>query len=97
MGRALDNPEKYPEWMKDAGFINVTYAPYKWPSNPWPRDDKHKTLGLWNQVNTLDGLEGFSMAIFTRVLGWTPEDVLVFLVQVRQDTKNKKIHNYWPM
>jgi hypothetical protein len=97
MGRDLDNPERYPQWMNEAGFINVTNVPHKWPSNPWPRDKKHKTVGLWNQANTLDGLEGFSMAIFTRVLGWTPEEVTIFLIRVREDTKNRKIHNYWPM
>jgi hypothetical protein len=97
IGQDLDNPERYSQWMKEAGFINVTYAQYKWPSNPWPRDTKHKTVGLWNQANTLDGLEGFSLAIFTRVLGWQPEEVLVFLIKVREDTRNRKIHNYWPM
>jgi hypothetical protein len=93
----LDNPPKYPQWMKEAGFINVRYEPFKWPSNPWPRDKKHKTLGLWNLANTLDGLEGFTLAFFTRILGWQPEEVHVFLIGVREDTRNKQIHNYWPM
>jgi hypothetical protein len=79
----LDNPPKYAQWMREAGFINVQYVPFKWPSNPWPKDKKHKTLGLWNLGNTLDGLEGFTMAFFTRILGWQPEDVHVFLVGVR--------------
>jgi len=93
----LDNPPKYTQWMREAGFVNVQYVPFKWPSNPWPRDKKHKTLGLWNLANTLDGLEGFTLAFFTRILGWQPEDVHLFLVGVREDTKNKQIHNYWPM
>lgn len=42
-------------------------------------------------------LEGFSMAPFTRVLGWTREEVELFLVDVRKEMKNPQIHAYWPM
>jgi hypothetical protein len=34
------------------------------------------------------------MAMFTRVLGWQPEEVQSFLVDVRKDLKNKSIHSY---
>jgi hypothetical protein len=93
----LDNPPKYAQWMRDAGFINVHQVLFKCPSNTWPKDKKQKTLGLWHLANTLDGLEGFTMAFFTRILGWKPEEVQVFLAGVREDTKNKQIHNYWPV
>ncbi|KAK0099254.1 hypothetical protein ONS96_008488 [Cadophora gregata f. sp. sojae] len=97
MSKPLNNPPKYAEWMRDAGFTNVHSSLYKWPSNTWPKSKKEKTLGLWNMVNTLDGLEGFTMAMFTRVLGWTPEEVQIFLVDVRRDCKDRKLHNYWPV
>jgi len=79
----LDNPPKYTHWMRDAGFINVHQVLFKCPSNPWLKDKKQKTLGLWHLANTLDGLEGFTMAFFTRILGWKPEEVQVFLAGVR--------------
>lgn len=93
----FENPPKYAEWMREAGFVNVQQILLKCPSNPWPKDKKYKTLGLWNLANTLDGLEGFTLALFTRILGWRPEEVQVFLAGVRADTKNKQIHNYWPV
>jgi hypothetical protein len=68
----LDNPPKYAQWMRDAGFVNVKQVRLKCPANPWPKDKKLKTLGLWNMANALDGLEGFTMAFFTRILGWQP-------------------------
>jgi hypothetical protein len=95
IGQATDKPLNYAQWLREAGFVNVQYVLYKWPSNTWPKDKKQKILGLWNLANTLDGLEGFTMAMFTRILGWKPEDVQVFLVKVREDTKNKAIHNYY--
>jgi hypothetical protein len=97
IGQSLENPKYYAPWMREAGFVNVQCVVYKWPANPWPRGKKEKTLGLWNMINTLDGLEGFTMAIFTRVLGWAPEEVTVFLAGVRNDTRNRNVHNYYPM
>ncbi len=95
VGQDLSNPDKYAEWMNAAGFVNVQHILFKWPANPWPVDQKHKTLGLWTLANTLDGIEGFTMAMFTRVLGWQPEDVQAFLANVRKDCKDRHIHNYY--
>ena len=97
LNQRLDKPPNYAQWMREAGFINVQSHIFRWPTNPWPRDKKHKTLGLWSLANTLDGLEGFTMAYFTRILGWQPEEVQVFLVDVRDDNKNKQKHNYYPV
>ena len=94
IGQSLDNPAKYAGWMRDAGFVNVQHTIYKWPCNPWPQEGKYKTLGLWTLANALDGVEGFTMAMFTRVLGWDSAEVQSFLVDVRKDFKNKGIHSY---
>jgi short-subunit dehydrogenase involved in D-alanine esterification of teichoic acids len=50
---------------------------------------------MWQLENVTSGLEGFSMAIFTRVLGWTKPEVDVFLADVRKEMKDTKIHVYW--
>jgi hypothetical protein len=70
--------------MKATGFVNVQHILLKWPANPWPADQKHKTLGLWTLANALDGIEGFTIAMFTRVLGGNPEEVHALLVKVRR-------------
>jgi hypothetical protein len=54
-------------------------------------------IGLWNLQNTLMGLEGLSMAPFTRALGWTKEQVEVFSARVRNEIKDGRIHAYWQM
>lgn len=40
----------------------------------------------------LEGLEAFSIATFTQVLGWSYEEVQVFLALVRKDAKNRGVH-----
>lgn len=54
-------------------------------------------VGMWNLENLANGLSGLSMATFTRLLGWTVDEVEVFLVDVRREIRDTKIHAYWPM
>ncbi len=56
-----------------------------------------KQLGQWNQINILDGLEGFCLALLTRGLGWKKEEVDIFVARVSRDLKDKRIHAYFPM
>lgn len=53
--------------------------------------------GIWTLENISTGLHGLSSAVFTRVLGWSNEELEILLSQVRNDIKNTNIHAYWPM
>lgn len=53
--------------------------------------------GMWMHENFSTGLSGLSMAVFTRALGWSTEELEVFLISVRKDMRNSKIHGYYPM
>ncbi|KAM0331503.1 hypothetical protein ACHAQA_003180 [Verticillium albo-atrum] len=97
LGRPLTDAKHHEQRLIDAGFENVQKRVFKWPTNTWPRDKKHKEVGLWTLANIDNGLEGLSMALLTRGLNWTQEQVLVFLTQVRVDLRDRRIHGYWPM
>ena len=88
---------KYKQWLVQAGFVNVEEKVVKWPVGPWAKDPTLKELGIFNQVNMLEGLDGFTVRLWTMALGMTPEDIHVFLVQVRKDLKDRRIHSYWPV
>lgn len=88
---------QYQKYMIDAGFVDVEVRQYIWPSNPWPADPKLKELGKWNLVNLLDAVQAVSMAVLTRIMGMTRDEVEVLLSQVRKDLKNRKIHAFSPM
>ena len=89
--------EGYKKMMEDAGFVDVVEVVHKWPTNRWPKDPEMKELGMWNMENFLDGLQAVTIAPFTRALGWSAEEVEVFLIGVRQEIQSKKVHAYWPM
>jgi SAM-dependent methyltransferase len=93
-GTPFDKPEDYGKWMREAGFVNVQVFLHLLPVNPWPKNPELKKLGLWQSLNLEEGLEGFSVALFREILGWTTEQLDVLLAGVRSELKNTKIHAY---
>ncbi|KAG7044986.1 methyltransferase domain-containing protein [Colletotrichum scovillei] len=79
-------------WVKDVGFVDVVHQRFKMPIGPWPKDPHHKDVGMTNLIQLLDGLEGFSLRAFCGILGWTKEEVLVLLAQVRTELKSGSFH-----
>jgi len=42
-------------------------------------------------------MHAFTMAPFTRVLGWSEAEVEVFIAQVRKDVRDRNVHAYFQM
>lgn len=97
LARPLEVAKTHPQRLLDAGFENVTTKIYRWPINNWPKDPKYREIGLWSLANVDGGLEGLSMALLTRGLGWTRDEVLAFLIDVRRQLRNRAVHAYWKM
>ncbi|KAJ4207056.1 hypothetical protein FSOLCH5_008751 [Fusarium solani] len=95
--RSFERTTKFKDLLKEAGFVDIVETRFKWPSNRWPKDKKFKELGAWNNENASSALEALTMAPFTRGLGWSREEVEVFLTDLRRDWNNPKIHAYWPI
>lgn len=74
-------------WVNDAGFVNAVHQKFKMPIGPWAKDPHLKDIGMANLIQLLDGLEGFSFRAFCGVLGWSKEELLVMLAQVRNELK----------
>ena len=55
--------------ISEAGFVDVVEKRFKWPIGPWSSDAKLKEIGRWNLLNWEEGMEGWCMAPYTRVLG----------------------------
>ncbi|EGC43968.1 TAM domain methyltransferase [Histoplasma capsulatum var. duboisii H88] len=97
LGRPLNAAKNHRETLIDAGFTNVNVLNFKWPTNRWPKDRKDKLVGLWTLANIGGGLEGLSLALMTRGLGWEKNQILAYLTSVRKDLHDPKIHAYWPI
>ncbi|PVH97141.1 S-adenosyl-L-methionine-dependent methyltransferase [Periconia macrospinosa] len=85
---------KLKKWAEDAGFADVTQHVFKVPYGPWPKDPKLKEIGAWNQLQALEGLEGWTTALLSRVLKWSQQRIQVHLAKLRDDYRDRKIHAY---
>lgn len=46
--------------------------------------------------NLLSGLEAIVTRMFQKGLGWSDEEVVVFLAFLRREVKNPRMYGYWP-
>jgi hypothetical protein len=96
VGASLEDPAKYKPWLEAAGFEMVVERRFKIPSNPWAKDPRMKLIGTFEMENFLRGLEGMSLRVFQKGLGWSAEQTTVFLADVRKDIKNLRYHAWYP-
>ena len=96
-GTPLTDPDKYKGWLEAAGFETVVERSFKIPSNPWAKDERLKMVGLFEGENFLGGLEGMSLRLFQRGLGWSPEETAILLAKVRSEIKNTRYYAYYPL
>ncbi|UPX11909.1 uncharacterized protein EKO05_0002493 [Ascochyta rabiei] len=77
-----------------AGFVDVHTQTFIWPIGPWPKDPYLKDLGRWGERNWADGIEGWVMAMYTRMLGWTYDEVKAFVRDFQGVIKDRR-GRYW--
>ncbi|KAJ5731417.1 uncharacterized protein N7483_005925 [Penicillium malachiteum] len=92
--RPMNIAEGHRQGLVEAGFEDVRDEVYKVPSSTWPRDPIQKQIGRYNLCSLLMAVEAYSLALFTRVLGWSNTETQVFLAGVRRDLKNPDVHTY---
>jgi hypothetical protein len=93
VGRPWTRAKMYKPWMEEIGFVNVEERLLRWPINTWPKDPHLKELGAWFMHDLTEGLNS-ARKILIRGLGMEDEKVEGFLVDVREDIKNRGIHAY---
>lgn len=82
-------------WLGEAGFDNIEEHPMKLPLGSWPADPKWKEVGAYNSVATDQSVEGYSLFLLTKVLGWSFEEVQVFIAKARNALRDRSIHAYF--
>jgi hypothetical protein len=80
--------------VREAGFVDVREETFVWPIGAWPKDPHLKEMGRWGERNWSEGVEGWVMALYTRLLGWTYAEVQAFVNDLREVIKNRKNHFY---
>ncbi|EON97447.1 putative methyltransferase domain-containing protein [Phaeoacremonium minimum UCRPA7] len=85
------------DMMQNAGFVDIGRIPFKWPINQWPREPKWKEVGQCTEHNFHHGVETMMLALFTRFMGWTREEVVEFSNAVKQEFHDVRKHAYFDL
>lgn len=96
-GQPFVTSDQMAQWMTAAGFEDVVVKSYLVPTNAWPKDRKMKTLGWYMMMNLLEGIEAFTLRLWTQQLGWSTERIQLFLTEVRKDIMNRNVHSATPL
>ena len=81
--------------LQQQGFIDVQEIIIRAPLNGWSTDTHQKQIGRWYNLGLTDGLEGLSLAPFTRVNRWDAnQHVRPLIKEVKKEVANSKVHAY---
>lgn len=83
-----------PRMLEEAGFTNVTVQIFKIPMNTWARNRRLKMAGAFLREISLDINAPLSRMTLIPGLGWSPEQVDAYLVNVRKSLRNPDYHVY---
>ncbi|KAL2862246.1 class I SAM-dependent methyltransferase [Aspergillus lucknowensis] len=93
-GKRMNIAPSLSGWLEEAGFTNVTADIYKCPVGSWPKSPRLKEIGRVGKVSLIEAIEPYSLALFTRVLGWTYEKAQAYVDNCRQEVMNTSCHAY---
>lgn len=80
--------------LTDIGDGTITDFFAQVPMGTWPKDKRMKEIGRFQLFHALEALESYSLAIFTRVLKWTPEETRDLIAKVKAEGTNPHLHLY---
>lgn len=80
--------------LRQQGFVDVQEKTIKLHYNPWITGGREEELGRWFNLALTHGLQGMSMAPFTRYLHWSPDEVNTFVDRVRHEICLLRHHGY---
>lgn len=96
LGVELLTMDENPRLLREAGFAAVDERVFKAPIGVWPRDPHLKQVGLYSRSVIHDGLHGVGIGPLTRGLGWSANEVELYLVDVRKGLFEPTAHMYFP-
>ncbi|PKS05134.1 hypothetical protein jhhlp_008501 [Lomentospora prolificans] len=80
--------------MEKAGFVDIQEFNFKLPVGSWPKDPKMKELGQCAEMVMEADTEGYIIFI-ANVLGWSREEIQVYLAHLRREVRSGKVHGYY--
>lgn len=64
------------------------------PLGQWAKEPQLKLIGRYTKVAVIAAIEPYTLALFTRVLGYTYEEAQEYMERVRDEFETPKCHVY---
>ncbi|KAI2639086.1 S-adenosyl-L-methionine-dependent methyltransferase [Hypomontagnella submonticulosa] len=80
--------------MRRAGFVDIVQRTFKCPLAPFSSDPRLKEIGTYARSAMEEGMEGFALYLFTKGLGWSKEQVTVYLSRMRRELRDRRKSPY---
>ncbi|KAK2469676.1 hypothetical protein H9L39_18491 [Fusarium oxysporum f. sp. albedinis] len=93
-GTTLYYPNKFKPLLQETGFEHIIETRNGAPTNACYPGKKLQRIGHLMTQNWLLVLEPLTMPVFTQALGWSPDQVKSFLVDVRKEIGNTQYHSF---
>lgn len=94
-GRPLRIAHNVRKWMVEAGYVDIEEVIIKIPIGSWPANTQLKKLGKLFSALISDTLAAASYKTFNEVLGWSREEIEIFLADTRKSMETRKVHSYY--
>lgn len=72
----------------------VTHTQRQCPVGTWPKSPRLKEIGRVGKLSVIEAIEPYSLALFTRVLGWSYEEAQNYVNECRREVMNSSCHIY---
>lgn len=96
--RPMDVAQDISQWLFEAGFEQVDDMITRSPvGGSWCTDPEEKEIGRWHALNMMEGIEGFTLGLLYRFLGWSLIEIQALIGQVRTEVLEQKAHVYLNM
>ncbi|KAK4153508.1 Phosphomethylethanolamine N-methyltransferase [Chaetomidium leptoderma] len=80
--------------FEKAGFEAITQWEFKCPIGAWPQDKKLRDIGSYALAGILQDIEGWILFVWSQVMGWSKEQVAVYVAHLRNQLKDRNVHGY---
>ncbi|KAM0411424.1 hypothetical protein ACHAPD_009636 [Fusarium lateritium] len=80
--------------MQEAGFVDIEERNFKNPIGGWPKDPEARSIGQYTQAALEQDGKGTVLHMAT-ALGWSEDEVTVFISHFNREIRSPKIHAYF--
>ncbi|KAL2811848.1 hypothetical protein BJX63DRAFT_265329 [Aspergillus granulosus] len=90
-GKPINMGAKHKEMMKQAGFTDVQEKVFKIPFGDWKGGKPWEYVRDSYILHMRHGLEGYTLRLFTKTLGWSLENTRAFIREVQAEITEPKL------